>query len=225
VADYLKEPLVREEGFKSDRVHFIPNGIDGSFYQDPPPRSELLDELGLDESNKLVGIVARLDPIKNHALLINAMKEVHERIPEARLIVVGDGPLSDELEQQTSELNVKDVVIFMGERGDVPRILSGLDLFVLSSLSEGMSITLVEAMAAGLPIVVTDVGGNPSIISSEENGTIVPSDDREALSEAITRLLNDEVNATQLGVKARKRFEEEFTLEKMVDRHRKLYEE
>jgi len=206
-------------------VQFIPNGIDGSFYQDPPPRSELLNELGLNESIKLVGIVARLDPIKNHALLINAMKIVHERIPEARLIVVGDGPLRGELEQLTSELDLKDVVIFIGERSDVPRILSGLDLFVLSSLSEGMSITLVEAMAAGLPIVVTDVGGNPLLITSGDNGLLVPSNDCKAMNDEITRLLNDRVLSKRLGSEARDRFNAKFTLHKMIEKHREIYGE
>jgi glycosyltransferase involved in cell wall biosynthesis len=225
VADYLKEVLLRKEGFPENKVLFIPNGIDDSPYCEVGRDDSFRNELGFDASSRLVGVIARLDPIKNHKLILRAMKAVITEVPSARLVLVGDGPLRDELTQFVHQDSaVHDAVRFLGERDDVPRILKNLDLFVLPSLSEGMSLTLVEAMAASLPIVVTEVGGNPAIITNEESGLLVPSGDHEAMAAAVIGLLKDRALCDKLATGARKRYEEEFTIDRMVERYRRVYE-
>ncbi|MHC4944508.1 MAG: glycosyltransferase [Planctomycetota bacterium] len=225
VADYLKDVLIREEGFPKDKIRFIPNGIDDSPYLEGDRSDTLRDELGLDRSTKLVGVIARLDPIKNHKLVLRAMKAVIAEEPSTRLLLVGDGPLKEELSQIVQkDPAIQDAVLFLGERNDVPNILKNLDMFVLPSLSEGMSLTLVEAMAASLPIVVTEVGGNPAIITHKVSGILVPSDDHESMAKAVLDLLRDDDLSSRLAEGARKRFEEEYTIGQMVKRYRQVYE-
>lgn len=224
VADYLKNMLIKDEGFNGENISIIPNGIDGSPFSNAGDRDLLKKELGLDSSTRLIGMVARLDPIKNHDMLIRAMKEISIQEPKARLLIVGDGVLRDKLEMQTRELNLDEHVIFLGERKDVPRIMNGLDVFTLTSWSEGMSLTLVEAMASQLPIVATEVGGNPSIIKNMKNGILVPPDDHEALADSILKVLNDPELSNSLSERARYKFQSEYTLEKMVQRYCDLYD-
>jgi len=225
VSDYLKDLLVKDEWFPKNRVELIPNGISNAPYTIEYDRNALRNDLGVNRDSKLVGIVARLDPIKNHSLLLRSMKTVVEKEPKARLLIVGDGPLKEKLQRETKEMNLEDSVLFTGERQDVPKILKSLDIFVLCSISEGMSLTLIEAMAAGLPIIATDVGGNPKLIRSEENGMLVPSDDSNALSKAILNLLSNNDKANSLGQNARTRYESKYCLDKMVEKYRTLFED
>jgi glycosyltransferase involved in cell wall biosynthesis len=172
-----------------------------------------------------VGIVARLDSIKNHALLLRALDRVREHLPCVRLLVIGDGPLHGELESLTARLNIRANVTFLGTRNDVPDLLAALDLFILSSISESLSLTLIECCAAGKPIVATDVGGNREIVRHGQTGLLVPPDDDGALANAITEILSDPARGTRMGRAARTRFEEEFTLEVMAAKYRTLYED
>jgi glycosyltransferase involved in cell wall biosynthesis len=223
VAKYLGDVLAAE-GFDQNKIRLIQNGIDGKSYETPHVRFKLHKELGLGAENRLIGNVARLDPIKNHSLLLHAMQVVLKNKPRARLVLVGDGPLREQLEREAAGLGIEDAVFFLGERNDIAAILRDIDIFVLSSLSEGMSLTLVEAMAARTPIVATDVGGNPALITSGESGLLVPSADPAALASAILKILGDPNLAKSLAGAARHRFEEDFNLETMIERYMELYE-
>lgn len=227
VAERGKTYLISEEGFSGNRIKLIYNGIDAHRFDSRAyrgKRREILATLGLNPGGPIVGVVARLDPIKNHSNLLNAMVTVSQRVPGVVLLVIGDGPLRDELEQRVQELKLGGAVKFLGARSDVPELLSILDLFVLPSYSEGLSLTLIEACAAGKPIVATNVGGNSEVVEHGANGLLVPSDNSHALAEAIIRILTDKEYTRRMGQIAHERFEKYFTADAMVANYELLYD-
>ncbi len=223
VAKFGKCYLVEEEGVSEGRITTIHNGIDGMRFGLVPDKPELRSSLGLKEDQVVIGIVARLDPIKNHAVLLKAMQQVAASKPNAILLVIGDGPLRGDLESQSKVLGLESNVRFLGARQDVPDLLHLLDLFVLCSHSEGLSLTLIEACAAAKPIIATDVGGNSEVVEHGVNGLIVPSDQPEALAKAMMDLLDDPDEARCMGKLGRQKFEQEFTVDGMVQAYEALY--
>jgi sugar transferase (PEP-CTERM/EpsH1 system associated) len=224
VSESVRRHLVEREGVPAARVMVIRNGISGDAFKGPNRRHEVRAELRLREDQPVVGVVGRLDPVKNHALLMRAMKRILDRLPAVRLLVIGDGPLRVELEALATSLRIKDHVAFLGNRADVPELLSAIDLFVLPSVSEGLSLTLIECCAAGKPAVATDVGGNREVVMQGETGLLVPSEDEKALAVAVLDLLTDARRSAAMGRAARRRFEAEFSLDTMVSQYRALYE-
>jgi glycosyltransferase involved in cell wall biosynthesis len=161
--------------------------------------------------------------MKNHRTMLRTMTAILAAVPEARLLVVGDGPLRGELEVEAVRQDIAPRVTFLGVRHDIPVILSLLEVFVLSSLSEGMSMTILEAMAAKRPVVATDVGGTSWLVHHEKTGLLVPSRDPERLAEAILRILNDRAWASQLGEAGYALVRERFQLEQVVQQYDALY--
>jgi sugar transferase (PEP-CTERM/EpsH1 system associated) len=224
VAECGKKYLVEHEGVNEKKIVKIYNGIDSKKFGIRQEVTLIRRELGITDDQSVIGIVARLDPIKNHACLIKAMKTVAARLPRTVLLIIGDGPLRSELESMREDLGLQNHIKFLGARSDIGELLSVLDVFVLSSFSEGLSLTLIEACAAAKPIVATDVGGNAEIVKHECNGLLVPSDQPEALAKAILEILANKEKARVMGEKGRKKFEEEFTLDGMVRKYENLYE-
>ncbi len=224
VADYLKKNLIKHEKFDGKKISVIYNGIDTEEFNIRPDRLKKRKEMDIDIKAPVIGIVARLDPIKNHACLIKAMKHVISKFPEAVLLIVGDGPIHSELIDLVKDLKLEKNVRFLGTRTDVPEIMSVIDVFVLCSRSEGLSVTLLEAMAAGKPVIATSVGGNPELIEHDINGLLVESDDEEGLSKALIELLTDKLKSIKLGESAKKKIVENFTVNNMVRKYEKIYE-
>jgi glycosyltransferase involved in cell wall biosynthesis len=224
VAEFLKKNLVKKEWMNPASITTIYNGIDGDAFSNEFDRGEIARELNISPASKIIGIVARLQGIKNHKCLIRAMQKVSKRFPDAILLIIGDGSLRGELMELVSSEDLQDNIHFLGTRNDIPRLLSMLDIFVLCSLSEGLPLTILEAMAAGKPIVATGVGGIPEVIQDGADGIIIPSDDPDGLADAISELLRDDGKRHDMGVKARKKFEERFTIQKMVEEYEKIYE-
>lgn len=216
--------LLQTEGIPGERILTIHNGIEAAQFLIGEDRWGMRARLGFDREQPLLGIVARLDAIKNHASLLRAMPRVMQAHPDTTLLIIGDGPLRADLERQASELGLGRSVRFLRTRDDVPELLAALDVVVLCSLSEGLSLTLLEQSAAGKPMVATDVGGNAEIIAGGQSGLLVPLGDDAALAGAICGLLADPERARALGQAARLRFVREFTLERMVSRYVALYE-
>ncbi len=216
--------VLQAEGVPGWRIATIHNGIDAARFLIGEDRWGMRARLGFDCEQRLLGIVARLDPIKNHASLLRAMPQVIQAYPDATLLIVGDGPLRADLERQASELGLGRHVRFLGTRDDVPELLVALDVVVLCSFSEGLSLTLLEEGAAGLPAVATSVGGNPEIVEDGQTGLLVPVGDEEALARAIISLLADPERAHAIGQAARLQFMREFTLARMVSCYAALYE-
>jgi len=224
VADYLKKNLIKYEWFNPSKIITIYNGADETKFNNKYNVDEVKRDLGLFGRKKIVGIVARLDPIKNHKCLIKAMQIVVKHYPDTILLVIGDGALRDELKAFARESNLLNNIYFLGTRQDIPQLLAIMDIFVLCSISEGLPMTLLEAMAAGKPIIATNVGGIPEIIEHGINGVLIPPDNPDILADAIKKLIDDTEKAKQMGSMAREKFENNFTLSTMVKNYEEVYE-
>lgn len=201
------------EGVPSDRIQVIRNGITmGGLPPTRPPEA----------LNRAVH-VARLNRVKDQSTLLRAVRLVANRNPQFRLDIVGDGEERAALEQLAQELQLNQVVTFHGFCDDVRPSLDNAGVFVLSSLSEGIALTLLEAMAAGLPVVATDVGGNREVVVPGETGVLVPPRAPEAMADAILGLVADPLRAHQFGLAGRARVEREFSLKQTVQQYEELY--
>jgi glycosyltransferase involved in cell wall biosynthesis len=175
----------------------------------------------------LIGNVARLDKVKDQAGLLLAFKQLQEQNGggDCRLIMVGDGSERAELQYRINQLGLTKSVRLLGNRTDVPELLAACDVFVLSSIAEGMPITVLEAMAAGLPVVVTDVGGMASVVQAGVNGALVPARNPDALAQALAEYATDETLRRRHGDAGRARALARFGLDKMVTAYTGLYDE
>lgn len=167
--------------------------------------------------------VARFHPIKDHATLLRAARLVLDRRPDFRLTLAGDGPERQRLEALSADLGLGEAIRFAGHQKDVRQLLAASDVFVMASSSEGVSLSILEAMAASLPVVATAVGGNHEVVADGETGILVPAGSPEALADALLAVLDDPDRARRLGAAGRLRVEERFSLSKMVSRYEDLY--
>ncbi len=190
--------LVERFGVPPEKVISVGTGIDLGRIAGAGAGDEPANELGLAD-RIVVGIVAKLSPVKGHQYFLEAAAEIAEARPDVAFLVVGDGIRKRELEEMAAELGIADRVTFAGARDDVPSLLKLMDVFVLSSLSEGSPNAVLEAMAAGLPVVATDVGGLPEIVIDGESGILVPPGDSGALAAAVRELLDDPTRAGTMG--------------------------
>ena len=212
-----------EVGYRADRMIVIPNGVDvNRFQSDPVARAELRGELVLSENDFLIGLCARFHPTKDHSTFIEAAS----KIPDAHFLLCGRDVTESNsaLMKMIDEAGIRSRCHILGPRSDMPRVYSALDLLVSSSRSEAFPLTIAEAMACGLPCVVTDVGDSARIVS--ETGRVIPAGDSFALTEAVESLrsLNTE-KYHQLGVLARERVEKLYNLDMVTERYWKMYAE
>lgn len=180
-------------------------------------------DMGLGSDDRVAVIVARLEPVKNHHMLLRAWQQVVREVAGAKLLVAGTGSLAEALRDDAAALGLADSVHFLGPRRDVHEILPLADMAVLSSCDEGLPLFLLEAMAAGLPVVSTRVGGVPRLISEGENGHMVDEGDEQALAQAVAGLLNDPSRASRMGAAGRRRVEAAYDLDAAVGRYLDLY--
>ena len=205
------------------RLSVIPNGIVlGRFHPDPVGRARVRTELGIGEATWVVGTVGRVAAEKNQALLLRAAAPLLG--PEARLVVAGDGPLLSSLSDLADALGVAPFVHLLGARGDVPDVLNGMDAFVLCSTSEGLPLVIPEAMATGLPVVATSVGGLPGVIDEGLTGFLVPSGDEEALRDRLAAIRADPGATRGVGARARTAAVARFSADRMHRDYAELYE-
>ncbi|MGH2787265.1 MAG: glycosyltransferase [Actinomycetota bacterium] len=181
-------------------------------------------ELAIPEDALVVGTVANFKHHKGYPYLIQAAALVRQEMPNVRFVLIGLGPLENEMRRKAAALGVDDIVIFAGYREDVPRVAGTFDLFALPSIHEGLSIALVEAMTLGKPAVVTDVGGLPEVISHEKHGFVIPARNEKLLAEAIIKLLSDEDLRREFGENARRKAAT-FDIRNAVRRMEEVYSE
>jgi glycosyltransferase involved in cell wall biosynthesis len=210
----LRRHLVAE-GFHSDRVKVIYNGIDPGVVPTAAVRQTARALLGVAPNQFVIGTVGRLDPVKDMRTLIEAFAIVRATA-NSHLVVVGDGPERQALERLAADMGVASSISFFGYCSNVPMILAAFDLYVNSSIHEGVSLTVLEAMAASLPVVATSVGGNPEVVVDGETGYLVADRTPVALAEAILRLDSQPALRRSLGAKGRARVEREFSIDRMV---------
>ena len=225
VAEAVRDHVHLTEGCPLDKIVVIPNGIDTAGVPAPPGSPGLPPDLGAEgEPGKVVGTITRLVWKRGHEELLAAAAIIARAEPGAKLLIVGDGPLRASLEDRARQLGLNGEVRFLGAVAHAARLLPSFDVFVLSSLLEGMSNALLEAMAAGRPVVATRVGGNSELVVDGETGFLVPPRDPEALANAVIRLVRDPRAARRFGEAGRRRAESEFSLTTMVGRLERLYE-
>ncbi len=224
VSHYEREECLRRGILDPGRIVTIHNGISLARVDAGARVGRQRAELGLNADDLVVGTVARLDAAKGMQWWIRAAAVAAAQHPRARFVVIGEGPELHALRSLASELGLGERVIWVGRRTGV-EYLPLFDVFMLTSLYEGLSIALLEAMAAGLPVVATRVGGNPELIADGETGLLAPSRDVSALGHALNSLLADEPRRRAMGERARVRVERKFTEEQMVERVAALYAE
>lgn len=228
VCAYIKELLIENEGIGAHRIDVVYNGVDPARF-DPastalPDRRETRASWGLDETHRVITCVARFHPVKDHPTLVRGFADCAARDPRARLVLVGGGD-DGALRALASERGVAERVVFTGVRRDIPAVYDASDVFAMSSLSEGTSVTLLESMLAERPSVVTGVGGNPEIVDPGRTGWLVGRGDAAALGDALTEALGDKDRARAMGKAGRQRVLGRFTQAQMHTRWLSLFEE
>ena len=214
---------VRREGVIPDRAAVILNGIDLADWESLPHAESARAALGVAGEAFVMGTVGRLHEQKGHTFLLAAARMVLAEAPAAIFLIAGYGPLREKLEEQVEELGIGSNVRFLGYRKDVQNILAALDVFVLPSLWEGMSNAILEAMAAGKPVVATAVDGNVEQVLDGETGLLVPPADAEALGDALLSLAREPEKADAMGKRGRARVGREFPLSRMTGAYLDLY--
>lgn len=228
-AEAVKQWLVAE-GYSPHNITVIRNGLDLSRFPVTGPDFSLRDELGVPRNAPLVAMLARLDRQKGVEDFLDAAARVAARIENAHFLIIGDNAFASrhdyrrELEATTARLGLTGRVVFTGFRLDVPRLLSQVAVSVLPSFSEGLSNTLLESMAAGVPVVATRVGGNPEVVEHGATGWLVEPGDRDALAQAILSILEAPDLAASFSSRARERVAEQFSLTRMVQETESFYE-
>lgn len=223
VADSHGEFLRDFERFPAEKIHVIRNGVDcDRFIPSDSARIEVRRELGLDERMPLIGIVAALRSEKNHEMLVRCATKLRHRYPDAHWVIVGDGPERIMIESLAVELQVADRIHLLGTRHDTPRLVAALDVFTLCSLNEASPVSILEALACGVPVVATDVGSIKESIRPGKTGLMVPSQDVDAMVAAIDQLLADPETRASMGRAGRELVWRTGSLQSMVDGYSRL---
>jgi L-malate glycosyltransferase len=222
VCQFSADSLAHVDGFVRKPIEVIRNGVDLPRYAHGS-RHDVRQRLGLDANRRYVVCIARLHPVKDHAMLLRAFARVAVALPDVDLLLAGEGPLRAALVAQSQALGIAARVRFLGVRDDVPDILQAADVFALTSITEAASLTLLEAMASALPVVVTEVGGNPEIVKHGMHGFLVPRGDDATASLALLRLLEDPARAHAMGEAGRRSVREQYRLNQTVETYYERY--
>jgi glycosyltransferase involved in cell wall biosynthesis len=219
------EGKLEREGRTTAPVRLIYNGVDLSSYDHTEPCCTLPEEYGMEPGSQIVGVVARLEPEKGHPTLLEAWPAVLRAVPDAYLLIVGEGSRRESLEALARQLRIAHRVVFTGRRDDVPSVTAALDVAVLPSYREAQGLSILEALALSRPVVASNVGGIPEMITDGVNGLLVPPHDADALAAALIRLLLDHPLADTLGRRGHDMVHDRFCIDLMVDAVQAIYEE
>jgi glycosyltransferase involved in cell wall biosynthesis len=223
VSPGVEKLLIDMLGVPMDKALCIHNGVPDIYMVEPPPPPW---SSSIPSQDLVVGMVGRFDGrYKDQVTLARAMMVVREQLPQVHLVFLGDGPHRPAVERLVANLGMGRYVHFLGLRRDVPALLHYLDVFVLSSRTEGESLAILEAMSAQRPIVATAVGGTPGLLANGECGLLVPPGDAPAMAQAIVELLTNKTKAGELARRARERFLREYTIDRMGEQYLELYRE
>jgi glycosyltransferase involved in cell wall biosynthesis len=223
-AEAIGRFVAAEERCPADKMTLVPNGVSDATLGWSADRAEVRRSLGVPAGAPVVGALSRLAWKKGVRHLVEAMPRLVESVPDALALIAGDGELRGELEAHARALGVADRVRFLGTRPDPLDLLAAFDVFVLPSVVEGMSNAVLEAMARSLPVVATDVGGNPEVVADGETGFIVRPADPAGLAAAIAKLLQAPELAREMGAAGRRRVEQRYRAGHMVASVERLYD-
>jgi sugar transferase (PEP-CTERM/EpsH1 system associated) len=226
VGQAVRRALVANDGFPAGRVSVVYNGIDLNREENATSsRLAIRHEMGVADEDFVILQVARLDYLKDHVTAVRTLAALRPHLPSARLVFVGEGPQRGAIEEAVRRHDLAGHVRFLGLRRDVARLLAAADLFLLTSISEGIPLTVIEAMAAGLPVVSTNVGGIPEVVEDGRTGLLAPAGDAAALASAVCRLAGDRQLRSRMGQLGRGRAEMLFSEQGMHHRYHQLYQE
>jgi glycosyltransferase involved in cell wall biosynthesis len=220
-AEDVMRSAIRKEGVRKEQIVYIPNGV-GSMAPGKS-RESMRASLGIPANAKVIGAVGRLHASKGHDVLVAAFARLAAEMPDAYLAIAGDGGLRGRLEQQIADLRLAGRAHLLGVRDDIPDLLGAMDIFAHPSRWEGMPNALMEAMAAGLPVVASSVDGIKTLIRDNETGILVKSGAIGDLAAQLRRLILDDGFAMQLGRRAAQEMKEQFGLDRMCDAYDTLY--
>jgi len=221
----MRSDLAAECSISEERIQIIANGVDVEVFRPREERQKLRAAFGLPADRLILGNVARLDPVKNHGVILRALRRLADQRLKVYFLLVGDGPHRTVLEQEIQRLGLASEVRLFGYSNRVPELLNCMDLYVQSSLYEGFSNTVLEAMACGVPILATDVGGTGDILNEGREGFFFQPDDDEKLASLIVRLTQDTERRRLLGERARHRAVEQFPIQSMVRNYQTIYQD
>lgn len=222
VSEDIRQRVIRERKLSPEKVVTIHYGVDLRRFAPQEPRLQRA-AIGLSHDHLVLGTVARFDHPKGHKYLIAAAPAIVQRFPNARFVLVGDGPLRQQVEQQIDALGVRDHFVLLGFRRDITQLLGLFDLFVLPSLSEGLPNAVLEAMACSNPVVATAVNGVIEVVEHEKTGLLIPPADPERLAAAVIELLSSPDRLKQMGRSGRERVAKFFSVEQQISKFEMLY--
>ena len=222
VSAALKQDMVAE-GFPQKAIEVLYNGIELGHRPRPAERSAMRAAIGVPPDALVIGTVARLDPVKNLNVLLEARSILGARFPAARIVIAGEGPERDALRDRAKALGVGDVTVFTGYRTDIRALMAAFDVYVNCSTYEGVSLTILEAMATTLPVVAAEVGGNPEVVVENETGLLV-AQRPYAFASAIATLAANPAQRHAMGEAGRWRVKRHFTIERMVNDYAAAYQ-
>ena len=224
VSEQVRQLAIKQLGLAEDQIFTICNGVDMAPFERPMNgKIPLCEQLNLAADSHLIAVVGRLTEQKGHRYLIEAAPAILEAYPKTHFLFIGQGELRNELQSQIQQMNLSSHFHFLGVRSDVPNLLAAIDLFVQPSLWEGLSVALLEAMAAAKPIVATAVSGTTQAMVDGQTGLVVPFADSPALANAIIRLLADPTQAQAMGRAAKQYVALNFSAQKQAEDHLALY--
>lgn len=226
----LEQWLRNSVSVTDNKIVTICNGVDSELFHPALAGREALPLEGFAGADSIViGTVGRMQTVKDQLTLVHAFVLLLKRLPEfrhrLRLVLIGDGPLRAQAQLMLQQANALELCWLPGSRDDTPALFRSMDIFVLPSLAEGISNTILEAMASGLPVVATHVGGNPELIVEGQTGTLVPPANPDVMADALQRYITDAALRGQHGIQGRQRIEQEFNLDTMVQRYMSVYDD
>ncbi len=224
VSDEIATEMLKT-GIPREKILVVDNGIDLKRFSKGKDNNGLKSSFGFDRNSKIIGTVASLTEEKGHIYLLEAAKSIVLSFPDTRFLIVGDGRCRRALEDRVSELGLAGKVIFAGSRKDVAEILSILDIFVLPSLKEGLPMALLEAMAARVPVVATNVGAIPTVIEDGDTGILIPPKELGVLADAVIRILSDNKRAYEMAERGFEKVRDNFSSQKMASKYFAIYKE
>lgn len=222
ISNGIRQVLLAE-GIPDRKIVCVPSALDSDRYDRPCDREWFFREFGLRADTKTIGVIAQFIPRKGHRYLIEAAPRILARHPNTQFLFLGQGLLRAEMKQLCREHKVDDKVLFLGFRTDVERILPCLNLVVHPAIMEGLGVSLMQASAAGVPVVASRVGGIPEVVRNGVNGILVPPGDVQGIASAVIRLLGDPAKRPTMGQAGRQLVRTEFSIEKMTAGNLRVY--
>lgn len=220
--DNMKNDLCNSMNIPVEKVEIIKNGVDLTRFGRGDRGARY--DLGVKDDEFVVGAVGRIDPVKNYATMIEAFHIASSKHQNLKMIIVGDGPDYKGVDIKIKDMGLSDRILMLGSRDDIPRLLNCFDAFIQPSLYEGLSNTILEAMAAGLPIIASRVGGNPDVIRENENGLLFSPTDIEGLSKAIEKIYLNKKLRDNMAAANKVKITHEFSLDNMVMQYERYYQ-